>query len=263
MNVSTCVCFYIRGTFQFNKYQWRVYRGSQHCLDYVDASQLQSSVEKHWIWMCWHGFKLDSSLAFCFMSRKTEHKTLSSVWTKASERASNFTASASRWIFFWNAKKGASKIRTTTSSLHILLHNSLWKFIHLSTSYWLIYSLLCCFPLCWKKREREREIAAQIIDSDVLNFKLMCGNLDGLGNGVMVAWQEAFWEKLACGIWLEAVARRMTCLSLLMLEWSWPQMIKDSLSYWKPGWHIYKQKTLLKGWGKTMKTFLNETRGWG
>lgn len=59
-------------TFQFNKYQWRVYRGSQHCLDYVDAS----------------------------------------------ERASNFTAS--------------------------------------------------------------------IIDSDVLNFKLMCGNLDGLGNGVMV-----------------------------------------------------------------------------
>lgn len=26
-------------TFQYNKYQWRVYRGSQHCLDYVDASE--------------------------------------------------------------------------------------------------------------------------------------------------------------------------------------------------------------------------------
>eukprot|EP00435_Cladocopium_sp_Y103_P036934 s1998_g9.t1 len=28
-----------QGTFQYNKYQWRVYRGSQHCLDYVDASE--------------------------------------------------------------------------------------------------------------------------------------------------------------------------------------------------------------------------------
>lgn len=26
-------------TFQYNKFQWRVYRGSEHCLDYVDASE--------------------------------------------------------------------------------------------------------------------------------------------------------------------------------------------------------------------------------
>lgn len=35
-----------RGTFQYNKYQWRVYRGSQHCLDYVDAPQLQCAVRR-------------------------------------------------------------------------------------------------------------------------------------------------------------------------------------------------------------------------
>ena len=33
----------IAGTFQYNKYQWRVYRGSQHCLDYVDAPERQTS----------------------------------------------------------------------------------------------------------------------------------------------------------------------------------------------------------------------------
>ncbi|CAJ1348021.1 unnamed protein product [Effrenium voratum] len=32
-----------RGTFQYNKYQWRVYRGSQHCLDYRDATRFATS----------------------------------------------------------------------------------------------------------------------------------------------------------------------------------------------------------------------------
>ena len=37
--------------------------------------------------------------------RRQGDLTLSSVWTKASERASNFTASASRWIFFLKCSK--------------------------------------------------------------------------------------------------------------------------------------------------------------
>ena len=33
------------------------------------------------------------------------------------------------------------------------------------------------------------DLRSQVINSDITNFKLMCGNMDGLGNGVLVACQ--------------------------------------------------------------------------
>ena len=52
--------------------------------------------------------------------------------------------------------------------------------------------------LCYRSSDgSDTDELCQVINSDINNFKLMCGNMDGLGNGVLVA--QRIW-RLRCPV---------------------------------------------------------------